>query len=187
MNNNYSDCLAIEASSYPELAAWLAMQSDGGRFVFADYGKGLLYEIQKELGDACASVQGRMTWFEFKSEMKATGNLFLESWSDCPKVPGWLVTCRADYLVCHFRTPPTIYCMHLPTLQAWAYLKRRIYDYPEKNQQKHGGPNLTRGYVVPVEDLRREVPLTEWPGWVVGGEVRWRKPICSAVIGRGGS
>lgn|GEM_PF-4935117 len=180
MNNNYERCLAIEAASYPELASWLAMQSDGGRFVFSTYGKGLLYEIQKELGDACASVSGKMTWFEFKCETKHTGNLFLESWSDCPKTPGWLVTCRADYLVTYFRQPPTIYCVHLPTLQQWAYVKRRIYAYPERDQHRHGGPNLTRGYVVPVEELRKEVPITEWPGWTVGGAIRWRRPILAA-------
>jgi hypothetical protein len=180
---SYADCLRIEAASMPELASWLEMQADGGRFVLSDYGKGLLYDVQKTLGDACASVNGHMTWFEFKVEARWTGNLFLESWSDCPRSPGWLVTCRADYLCYYFRSPATLLCLPLPRLQEWAYVERRIYDYPEKEQRKTTQPNLTMGYVVSVEELRQEVPMTEWPGRVINGKLRWQRPILSASKG----
>lgn len=177
---SYYDCLRIEAASMPELASWLSMQADGGRFVFSTFGRGLLYDIQKKLGDAVAEVNGRARWFEFKVEDNWTGNLFLETWSDCPKAPGWMIYCRADYLVSYFRYPATLLCLPLPRLQRWAFCEGRIYRYPEKPQRKTKQPNDSRGRVVPVEELKREVPITEWPGRVVNGAVRWQRPIVSA-------
>lgn len=58
-------------------------------------------ERVQHLGDRQFRKDGRSFWIEYKSGIQTfySGNIFLETISvDATKTPGWVYTCRADYI-----------------------------------------------------------------------------------------
>jgi hypothetical protein len=154
---------------------------DDRRYIVTKNAPGAHYDLQKTLGDACAMMGGKTTWFELKAEETWTGNLFLETWSNRPVSPGWMFTSRADYLLYYFRTEPIarLYFFHMPTLQKWAFgegdRSGAIYAYREVRQRKSKQRNDTTGRCVPINVLTRDLPYTHWQSQPQGESTQWEE------------
>lgn len=166
MTTAYADCLRVEASSMLELASWLEMQADEGRFVvLGTQASPLEDELQLTYGDAFATVRGRLQVFEFKTEVAASSNFFLETWSDRRvgmNRMGWLYTSRADWLCYYFRTPtnPTLYVLPFRPLRDWLLAGTARYRHVE--QRKREQRYETWGLLVPIADVRNAMRVAVW-------------------------
>jgi hypothetical protein len=81
---------------------------------------------------------------EYKGDDKSTstGNLFIEVISvDTEGVPGWALTCEADYLSFYVPQERLAYWLHVPTLKAWLpywLMKYGIGKAPNDGYHTHG-------------------------------------------------
>lgn len=164
MTTAYADCLRVEASSMLELASWLEMQADEGRFVLIGTHKSPLEdELQLAYGDALATIGGRLQVFEFKTEEQASANFFLETWSNRrSNRMGWLYTSRADWLCYYFRTPsnPTLYVLPMRPLRDWLLTGPGRFRHVE--QRKREQHNETWGLLAPISEVREAVGVAVW-------------------------
>jgi len=159
--SGYTDACRIEAEGIPDLVSFLEQQSDSGRFVLTAKGR-LSEKLQKSVGDAIANVNSQVISVEFKNEVKWTGNLFLETWSNrSRRTTGWMVKLDADILLYRFEDKRVLYSIPFQRLCRWAFVGN-IYRFPEKKQKKHDQLNDTWGRCVPVETVKREVGFREW-------------------------
>ena len=127
--------------------------------------------LQKRFGDAIvASKNGRMIGIELKAEEENKhGNLFLETWSNRKRrTVGWMYYCDADKLFYFFCKERAMYSMDMHELQSWAFDKKRIYEFPEKEQSKYTQMNDTWGRCVPIPVIRDE--LASFKEFRFGGE-----------------
>lgn len=171
--NAFDAARGIEAQSLVILNPWLE-ETSGGHFVLTAKGR-LARVFQEKYGDVLlnAAHDRRMWSLELKAEAKHTGNLFLETWSNrnleraadhaergCN--PGWLVKQTADLLLYHFLDSDTVYLISLFRLKQWSFgsgdSAGRIFSFPEVAQRKYDQLNDTRGRIVPIDVLTRELP-----------------------------
>lgn len=108
--------------------------------------------IQKVYGDAVMIKDGVCKLVEFKIERKYTGKLFVEEWSNFGINPGWLRTCKADYIWYYFMDVDLLY---ITTPAHCRKLVEGEHNFPMKQQKKHEQLNDARGYCIPVENFGR--------------------------------
>lgn len=160
---SFAKCLDIERESKRLLIPFVAAQH-GTRPVEIPHD----YDSQT-MGDWRIT---RRDGYEFNVELKAevddTGNLFLETLSNWHTTRyGWFLTSRAEQLWYHFLDTKCLYTVPLGLLRWWAWGAEDDIDsghidkYREVSQQKYGQPNLTKGFLVPVRILQREVEKFE--------------------------
>jgi hypothetical protein len=131
--------------------------------------KDKLFELQS-LGDYISwnvskSEQYR---FELKVEPTWTGNLFIESWSNRQDMrQGWFHTLKVDALLYGFPTPDRVVFV-IPWKKLREFLwhpKYRVDKMPFVQQRKHIQHNDTWGWLVPVEELKREKVIYKTLDW----------------------
>ncbi len=171
--NAFDTARTVEARSLTILMPWLEEQS-AGRFVLTNKGR-LACLFQETVGDVIFnSATDKRVWsLELKAEVKWTGNLFLELWSnrnlDDPanharhgSNPGWLVKLTADLLLYHFLDADIVYLISLFRLKRWAFgcagVDGRLHLFEERVQRKYHQKNDTCGRLVPVDVLMKELP-----------------------------
>lgn len=153
----FDDCRSIELTSFEVLAPKFRIEwSDNGQFVVVEKGR-LAKELQEKYGDVFVNKNGHLYTIEIKAERKYTGNLFLESWSNFPVNEGWMKKLNADWLFYHFLDVNTLYIINFVLLRRWAFNDARIYEFRETQQKKYNQLNDTRGHIVPVETLKKEL------------------------------
>lgn len=124
--DGFSLASEIEKDGVGQLLPYIKRVSDKADFMFTDSHP----FIQKHLGDFLAKYRGSRVFVELKVERKWTGNLFIETWSNRSReTPGWLWTCRADFLWYYFlgeehagvyEEKPRLYVMRMNELRDWA-------------------------------------------------------------------
>lgn len=173
--NAFAKGRLVEASAMEVLKPWLQEHASNGQLVVTDKGT-LAPLLQSIAGDMAYNRQedGRLYTVELKAEaeQRASGNLFLETWSnknlECRDShaergsnPGWMVKQRADLLFYYFIDTDNLYILNFFNLKRWAFgcgcTKGRIYDFPEVAQSKYTQLNDTFGRLVPLHVLSREV------------------------------
>jgi hypothetical protein len=95
---------------------------------------------------------------EFRIEYKAdktaakTGNAFVETVSvDTDNIPGWALTCQADYILYYIVGTGRVYVMRPKDIQK--RLKRWAYHYPERHIPN--GSYQTIGLLVPLHEFEQ--------------------------------
>jgi hypothetical protein len=135
-----------------------------GALVLTD--KGNLSELlQRQCGDAVGNSQdGRVWGIEWKvEEENKYNNFFLETWSNLARFRlGWLYTLRTDILLYFFLKELELYSIPFMKLKAWAFIKKRIYHFPEKLQSKTIQLNDTWGRCVPINVIEKEVGFNRY-------------------------
>lgn len=176
--NAFTDAREIELAGKDDLVRFLENQACNGRVVLTDKGP-LSAFLQETVGDAVMNARDMTTWgIEFKIEQKHTGNLFLETWSNLSRRnPGWMVKLNTDILLYYFLDCSSLYSIGFQRLVIWAFgdssafrngerVNRRspgrIYDFPERKQNRYNQLNDTWGRIVPLDVLRREVGIREY-------------------------
>lgn len=180
----FEDAKSVEAASLLALRPFL--EETQGRYVLTNKGAASKL-IQETLGDILFNDRkGRLWSVEMKAERRWTGNLFLEVWSNRNLTDaenhsgrgskaGWLVTTGADLLFWHFIDADKLVICNMLALKQWAFatpgkrlsepnargesvqLPGRIWDFEEKAQKAYSQLNDTRGRIVPVSVLEREM------------------------------
>jgi hypothetical protein len=172
--NAFEDACRIEADGLQDIVRFLDSQSGTGRVVLTDKGN-LSAFLQETVGDAVFNCPRGHVWgAEFKIEKKWTGNVFLETWSNLSrKTPGWMIKQNADILLYYFLSRRVLYSIDFRRLCRWAFgdsslwtngkqpkhSPGRIYDFPEKRQNKRKQRNDTWGRCVPHGILLQEVGM----------------------------
>lgn len=115
-----------------------------------------------------------ISFAEVKAESRFTGNLFIETWSNAAEEParlnpGWAAKCEGHWLFYVFLDRRVLYM--LPRHEVLTWFWKHHYKYPERTQEKHEQRNITRGVLVPIEDV--EEMLT------VKGKAFHVIPLCS--------
>jgi len=168
MDDAFKDARKIEEFAREELLPWLNVRcyrlEIPDRKIF----------IQKHWGDFIAKVKkyprsfgnyaGAVIGLELKAELEDRyGNFFLEMFSNKRLfLPGWMLTCFADFLLYYFCETGDLYLMNFKKLKEWAFYvdqgshSMRITKYDFKEQDKRQQRNDTWGYCVPKRDLTRE-------------------------------
>lgn len=108
--------------------------------------------LQKVYGDAIMVKNGVCRFVEFKIEKKYTGKLFAEEWSNFDINPGWLRTCKANYIWYYFLDADLLY---ITTPDYFRKLVEGEHNFEMKKQKKHKQLNDARGYCIPVENFGR--------------------------------
>ena len=161
IKEGYKESCRVGADGVKELLPLLERESFQGRFVITD--KGNISEfLQKSVGDVIFNSKNQSIWsIEIKTEREnRTGNFFLETWSNRSRLtPGWMITLKADFLWYYFQDVKTLYSIHLPDLQKWAFIDGKIYRYPEKEQKRYNQLNDTWGRCVNISHVESEVGL----------------------------
>lgn len=153
----FDDCRGVEFESWRMLQPHFQLEwSDDGHYAVITKGR-LAKELQAKYGDVILNFHGEVKAIEIKSERRYTGNLFLESWSNYPHKPGWMHTLDADYIFYHFIDRNILYIIDFPALKEWAFDWKFLEIYPEKPQGKYTQLNDTRGYIVPISELMRDM------------------------------
>lgn len=170
--NSFKENRKTEDKSVREILP-LLIQSFNGRVVSTASGS-LSIQLQKTAGDYLAQkvkgndflsreTAGDVIGIELKTELKHTGNLFIETWSNKKRwTPGWLYASLADYLLYHFLDVEECYVISMRALKAFCFTTPsvrsgsagRLADYREVEQVKHDQMNDTWGRLVPIEDLK---------------------------------
>ena len=154
--NAFSECRSVEQRSLEILRPYIQQRSFNGQYVITNKGP-LARDLQKTVGDALFNSDSDTVWsIEIKAEEQDKyGNLFLETWSNRKQyTPGWMITLNADLLLYHFISDQKLVRLPLQNLKAWAFQDGKIYEYPEKEQNKYTQLNDTWGRTVPIVDLK---------------------------------
>lgn len=141
--------------------------SKEGRYVFIDKSSCSTL-LQKELAvdTILQSHKGGSLCIEEKIEQRYTGNFALET-DSCTKPGyergGWMRYAEADYLLYAFERESglDVYLINFPKLRAW------FWDIEEQSPIRFkphimDTHNRTRFKIVPIEDVRREVGLSQY-------------------------
>lgn len=168
--NAFVEARKVEAAAMAVLLPFLEEHAERG-LVLTSKGR-LAKHLQLIAGDVLYNDTADRMWaVEIKAEeANLYGNLFLETWSnrnlESPAShaergsnQGWLHHCRADVLFYYFLDSDDLYVMQMFKLKQWAFgagsTPGRIYEYPEKKQDKRAQRNDTWGRCVPIPALRR--------------------------------
>lgn len=155
-----SQCLPIEQRSWDALEPYLKRRAFDGRFVRTAKGP-LSLELQKSVGDVLVnSTREHVTAIEVKAELKHTGNLFIERWSNRKRfTPGWFETLSTDLLWCHFLDVDVVYELPFQRLRQWMYWHEgrghpAAHKFEIAKQGKYEQLNDTWGYIVSLAELK---------------------------------
>ena len=115
----------------------------------------------QERGDFRVTHPGKgVEYIETKAEMKWTGRLFLETWSDkSMHRAGWLYTSRADWLWYYFLDTNRLYTAQMADIKQWLYgsgernYAGNLERFAEVKQRKYQQDNDTYGRIVPIDAL----------------------------------
>ena len=110
---------------------------------------------QEYIGDYICIKDQRATIIEFKAEMKHTGNLFLEIWSNIGLNEGWYRKCRADFVIYHFLLAGKVYYVDIQGLKQVLDESKLRTAKQEKTDQK----NDALGMLLPIKDYPKYVKL----------------------------
>lgn len=122
-------------------------------------------ERQRTVGDLIFTPDGgRPYTFEVKTELKNTGNLFIETYSNksCGR-RGWLHNLMdTDFLYYYFVNDNSLIRMSFQALKRWALKPdgsetARFLEFTEMPQNKFIQKNDTFGRLVPMRVLEKEV------------------------------
>lgn len=105
------------------------------------------------LGDRVFSKEGKRYFVEYKSGIQTfyTGNIFLETVSvDRAGKPGWVYTCKADYLFYATLLNEMILVFEPDKLRLVIDQLGRVFQEKSTNHQQNKGYN-TSGILVPLE------------------------------------
>lgn len=150
-----------------DLIPFIRDRSMQGQFVVTNKGN-LSQFLQKVVGDVISNTPaGKVIGIEAKIEQKYTGNLFLETWSNRQRFTlGWMFNLNTDFLFYYFLDVRQLFILSFLKLRQWAFIGKNangdggnIYEYPEKRQRAREQLNDTWGRVVPIEVLRRHLPV----------------------------
>jgi len=158
----------IERQGRDILFPYLQHRAKNKQAVLTEKGR-LSFEFQTTVGDALYNnSKGNIIGVEFKVEAENKhGNFFLETWSNLTfdsryRKPGWLYTLHTDYIWYYFLNTDQLYIIDFSKLFHWAFSKGgRVFDFPEKEQNKYNQKNATWGRCVPIETVKSEVGF--WP------------------------
>lgn len=175
MSDSFNECRDTEAASLALVVPVIeSLFCDGPLVMFDNFhNRDTELSVQRLCGDAVAVSRksGKKVTLEFKAESKSdTGNLFIETWSNLSqKNPGWLIKCKADYLVYHIIANRVAYVIDMRRLERWALGIGRvepldgmrspgnIYERSvERRQNKKRQANDTWGRCVPIATLKSE-------------------------------
>ncbi|HXJ15348.1 MAG TPA: hypothetical protein VNH19_24010 [Candidatus Limnocylindrales bacterium] len=156
------------------LAPFLEERANG-KLVLFDKGA-LAKAMQESVGDAIfTAYDGSARSVEVKTEERFTGNVFLETWSNRNLVnresyvcrgnnPGWMLKSSSELLFYYFLGNDHLYVFDFLRLKRWAFASPsslgfdgRLSDFREVPQSRYSQLNDTRGRIVPLEILRKEV------------------------------
>lgn len=174
MSNAFTEARKIEMESRKIIEPLLEKHTDG-RFVYTDKGR-LSKEFQLKYGDALINENksGGFLSIEMKAERRATGNLFLETWSNGSVYRlGWMFHSDSDVLFYHFLNSDELYILKMQALKRWFWFgigpKRRdgtirihipgYIRFKQVKQREREQMNDTWGCLTPVKDLAQEVGL----------------------------
>jgi hypothetical protein len=155
------------------LLPFLRRRAHDGQLVVTSKGH-LARHLQETVGDVIINTGAETLWTcEIKAEQRATGNFFIETWSnknlsdrashaERGSNRGWLDKLRADILLYYFIDADELYAINLFRLQQWAFTAGPrgggcLERYREVRQSRYQQANDTWGRLVPIEDIRREV------------------------------
>ena len=119
--------------------------------------------IQKVCGDLLVRRDESAKYVELKAERRNEhGNIFIETYSNKSRnTLGWFHACQADWLWYYFIEARELYIIEMAKLREWAkqpILRPRLFDFPERQQQRYVQMNDTWGRCVPIITLQEEVP-----------------------------
>lgn len=161
--NGFECAQQVEALARQELLPWLLAACGPDGVEETDFSPFL----QKVWGDYVVNRDGIESSLELKAEWDFTGNLFLEMFSNMKwGTPGWMLTCRADWLLYFFGCNGRLYIMSLHQLRAWAFAvnentnRQRLDGYALKKQGKYDQLNDTWGRCVPIVDIQAGINVT---------------------------
>ena len=163
--NPFKKASQVETEAFRVLMPYAEMFCEHGTLVQTH---GQLF-AQKYIGDMIGKSKstGNAVSIEVKAEQDdATGNLFLESWSNRAHFThGWMHTSQAEMLWYYFVGPQKLYTCELDKLKQWAFAHNKnrsgfsnVSRFPERVQSKYMQSNDTWGWCVPVTVLLEEVP-----------------------------
>jgi hypothetical protein len=165
---NYEGCRELGEEGCELVMRWLVARGKvfQGRMVRTDKGRIAMF-LQRSVGDIIYNPDRyAVLSIEVKTERRASPNLFLETWSNAApefRTPGWMVTLDADWLFYYFRESDELHVLDFQRLKRWAFEeKRRLYDFPERQQATNQQLNRTVGRLVPIATLRSEVGLRSY-------------------------
>jgi hypothetical protein len=177
--NAFDAARSVEQRSLKILRPFIQQRSYNGQFVVTNKGP-LSRELQITAGDVIYnSDEDTCYCLEIKcEEANRHGNLFFETWSNLARfTPGWMLTLKTDAIAYHFIEDDELYLIPFQRLRRWAFRDGRIYQFPERRQQKYEQANDTWGRCVPIDVLTREIslrppfnPLAEGGAYISDGE-----------------
>jgi hypothetical protein len=158
--NGFQEASKVGNQGVLELLPLIDQEAFQGRFILTD--KGNISEfLQRSVGDVLINCKNQKVWsIEIKTEKKTTGNLFLEMWSNRSRLTqGWMYSLKSDILWYYFQDTKILHSIHFPILQKWSFIRRRIYQFPERKQNTYEQLNDTWGACVPIVTIEKEVGL----------------------------
>jgi hypothetical protein len=108
------------------------------------------------LGDRIFTKNGKAQYIEYKSGIQTfyTGNIFLETVSvDSQNKPGWMFTCKADWIIYAALLNNIILFFYPPYLRENAEILRR--EFREVSTHNQNETYKTWGLVVPLEKAKK--------------------------------
>jgi hypothetical protein len=156
----------VEDRGRGDVEHFLRSRTDLFTDVVPVYGSTKAQELQQGHGDfICYTTDGKLITVDVKVEVSERhGNLFLETFSNRSRFNrGWLDKVSITYLVYYFLDTGSLYVINFRKLREWAFgaggRAGRIYEYPEKPQNKYKQNNDTYGRCVPIRIIREQVGL----------------------------
>lgn len=172
----FNSARAVEARALAVLAPFLKERAHEGQFVLTSKGR-LARHLQETVGDALLNTDRETIWsVEIKAELRETGNLFLETWSnrnldsreshsDRGSNPGWMFKLRCDMLFYYFVEADVLYVIDFFKLKRWFFGwsngAPNFHHWREVGQSKYAQLNDTHGRLVPVDAIRKNVGFTK--------------------------
>lgn len=159
--NSFDKASQIEIEGMLDISKYLATLTVRGveNFVIPSRNGALSLFLQKEIGDILIKNKNYFSSIDVKVEIKNKyNNFFLETWSNRKRFTlGWMYNSHCDGIWYYFYEEKTLYRIPFKKLKEWAFIKREIYKYPEKQQLKYDQQNDTWGRCVPIETIEKEV------------------------------
>lgn len=178
--NSFNAASELEKQSLGVLIPMLLEMFDGNMLATNSHSHSA--DLQKTCGDFLARKSiGDVIGLEMKAEMKHTGNVFIETWSNRKWfASGWLFTSKADYILYHFLDSEVCYVISMRGLKTFCHITEspktkkpgRLLDYPEVPQKKYDQLNDTWGRLIPVGDLKSAQCLKEF--WTKADGLQFR-------------
>lgn len=122
--------------------------------------------LQRTIGDFLILHELTNQWhaIDVKTEVKYTGNLFVESWSNKTanrhSRDGWIFTLGSDWLFMVYLDVRAVFIVDLRKLKNWCVIEGRMLDFREATVHRYidgEQMNRTTGHLVPWSVLAETV------------------------------